>query len=98
MAPVTDLLIAPTGQTFTQAALSHCRHIIGTETPADSQVRTEIRDAAGRNSWLCWKEQANSQVRQPVHFSGAKDNIFVIPDLAFAGQVLHLLNFKTYIL
>jgi hypothetical protein len=51
-APVSLLqLKAPDGQTFKQAAASHCRHIIGTEIPSDSHVRTLMRETLGRNSF-----------------------------------------------
>jgi len=49
-APAADLLSAPDGQTFMHAAVSHCMHIIGTETPTDSQVNTETREPLGLNS------------------------------------------------
>ncbi len=38
--------MAPVGQTLTQAASSHCWHIIGTDMPSRSQVYACTRDAA----------------------------------------------------
>src|SRR5450830_1676335 len=62
--------IAPVGHTRTHAASSHCWHIIGTEKPSRSQVKTWTFVAPGRNAASCWKEHASSQFRHPVHLSG----------------------------
>src|ERR1019366_805883 len=61
---------AAVGQTFTQEAVSHCWHIMGTEKPSRSQEKTWMRAAAGRNELSCWKPHANTQLRHPVHLSG----------------------------
>src|SRR5665647_2493292 len=62
--------MAPVGQTVTQAASSHCWHIIGTVMPSRSHVYACTREAAGRNWLSCSNEQASSQLRHPVHLSG----------------------------
>ena len=70
--------IAPVGQTVTQAASSHCWHIIGTEMPSRSQVNACTREAPGRNCFSCSNEHASSQFRHPVHLSGWIINTFAM--------------------
>ena len=50
IAPFLSRLIALTGQTFMQAASSHCRHIIGMATAACSYSNTLTFAIFGLNS------------------------------------------------
>jgi len=70
LANVVLRCMAPVGQTLTQAASSHCWHIIGTDMPSRSHVYACTREAPGRNRLSCSKEHASSQFRHPVHLSG----------------------------
>lgn len=69
-APFSSLWMAFTGQTFSQQASSHCVHIMGTQIIALSYNMTDTADFCGLNSFARLKEQINSQLRHPRHFSG----------------------------
>src|ERR1017187_7511544 len=62
--------MAAVGHTFTQEAVSHCWHIMGTEKPSRSHEYTWTRAAVGRKDPSCRKPHANTQLRHPVHLSG----------------------------
>jgi hypothetical protein len=61
--------MAPVGHTPIQGASPHCWHIIGTDIPSRSQVKTWMRVAAGRNSFSWTNEHASTQFLHPVHLS-----------------------------
>ena len=73
--------MAPVGQTLTQAASSHCWHIMGTDMPSRSHVYACTRAAPGRNCASLANEHASSQLRHPVHLSG-----WIIKTLAMASS------------
>src|SRR5213594_3882154 len=70
LAPTALMVIAPTGQAVMHHPSAHCVHVYGAYDVCPSNGETRITDFAGWKSPVCMYEQASSQRRQPVHFSG----------------------------
>jgi hypothetical protein len=88
-----SLSLAFIGQTFMQGASSQARQIIGTFACRDSIEFSRILASPGLQTPLCFIEQAISQRRQPVHFSGSMTNISLLgsmlPRNDFGGPTVH---------
>jgi len=73
-----SLLIADLGQALTHQGSSHCIQVTVINLASSRNTSLKIRERLGANSPVCLKEQAISQVLQPIHFDGSMRISFCI--------------------